>query len=179
MARMAVFNKFRLISLAAALIVVMGLVTACGEPSGGATGQATPTPTAVNTVQPTPTTTAVATAQPAATPDWQNVVEVIYTHRTHRCASCLWAEDWLRWTVDTYFAEEMADGKLVFMSIDIEDSNNSALANKLGAYASQIFINKIVDGEEEIDQLTSLYYLVGDSQAYSDKAKAEIEERLE
>jgi len=177
-ARMAVFNKFRLISLAAALLLVVGFVSSCGEPSGSATGQATPTPTAVNTVQPTPTSTVVATVQPTATPDGQNVVQVIYTHRTHRCSGCIWAEDWLRWTVDTYFADEMADGKLVFMSIDIEDSNNSALANKLGAYASQIFINKIADGEEEIEQLTSLYYLVGDSQAYSDKAKAEIEERL-
>jgi len=133
----------------------------------------------ITTVQPTPTPAVITTVHPGVTPDWQNVVEVIYTHRTQRCAGCIWAEDELRWTIDTYFADEVADGKLVFMSINIEDSNNSAIVNKYGAYASQIFINKIVDGEEEIEEITSLYLLIGNTQAYTDTAKAEIEERLE
>ncbi|MFA5054703.1 MAG: nitrophenyl compound nitroreductase subunit ArsF family protein [Dehalococcoidia bacterium] len=120
-----------------------------------------------------------ATLKPGVTLDWQNVVEVIYTHRANRCTSCVWAEDNLRWVVDTYFGDEVADGKLVFMTINVEDVSNSALVNKLGAYTSQIFINKIVDGEEEIEQMTSLYLLIYDTQAYRDAAKAEIEERLE
>ena len=179
MARMAIFNKFRLISLAAAFILVMGFVTACGEPSGSATGQATPTPTAVNTVQPTPTPTTVATAQPTATPDGQNVLYVMYFHRTQRCASCVYAEDGLRWTIDTYFADEVSDGKLVFMSIDLQDAANTELVSKYGAYTSQLFINKITDGEEEIEQITSLWFYIGNDQAYTDAAKALIEERLE
>jgi hypothetical protein len=120
-----------------------------------------------------------ATLLPGVTPDWQNVVEVIYTHRTNRCPSCIWAEGRLRWTIDTYFADEVATGKLVFTTINIEYANNSAMVNKLGAYTSQMFINKIVDGEEEIEQMTSLYLLLYSDQAYSDAAKALIEERLE
>ena len=120
-----------------------------------------------------------ATLRPGVTPDWQNVVEVIYTHRTKRCASCIWAEDNLQRTIDTYFADEVADGKLVFMTINIEDASNSAIVNKYGAYTSQLFMNKIVDGEEEIEQITSLWFYIGNTQAFSDAAKALIEERLE
>jgi peptidylprolyl isomerase len=127
-------------------------------------------------IVPAPTT---ATLQPGVTPDLQNVVEVIYTHRTNRCASCVWAEDNLRRTIDTYFADEVANGKLIFMTINIEDGSNIAIVNKLGAYSSQMFINKIVDGEEEIEEMTSLYLLIYNTQAYSDAAKALIEERLE
>ena len=120
-----------------------------------------------------------ATLLPGVTPDWQNVVEVIYTHRTNRCPSCIWAEGRLRWTIDTYFADEVAMGKLVFTTINIEYANNSAMVDKLGAYSSQMFINKIADGEEEIEEMTSLYLLLYSDQAYSDAAKALIEECLE
>jgi peptidylprolyl isomerase len=127
-------------------------------------------------IMPAPIT---ATLRPGVTPDWQNVVEIIYTHRTNRCTSCVWAEDNLRWAIDTYFADEVADGKLVFMTINVEDANNIDIVNKLGAYTSQMFINTIVDGEEAIEQMTSLYLLIYDTQAYRDAAKALIEERLE
>jgi len=178
-ARMGIFSKFRLVALAAVLLLTIGFVSACGEPSGGATGQPTPTPTISATVQPTPTATVVATAQPTATPDGQNVLYVMYFHRTQRCASCIYAEDGIVWTIDTYFSDEVADGKLIFMSIDLQDTANAELVSKYGAYTSQLFMNKVTNGEEEIEQITSLWFYIGNDQAYSDAAKAEIEERLE
>jgi len=176
---MGIFSKCRLAALAAILVLTIGLASACGEPSGGATDQPTPTPTAVSTVQPTPTSTVGATAQPTATPDGQNVLYVMYFHRTQRCASCIYAEDGLRWTIDTYFTDEVAEGKLIFMSIDLQDTANAELVSKYGAYTSQLFMNKVTAGEEEIEQITSLWFYIGNDQAYSDAVKAEIEEWLE
>jgi hypothetical protein len=176
---MGIFSKFRLVALAAVLLLTVSLVSACGAPSGGASDQPTPTPTAVSTVQPTSTSTVVATAQPTATPDGQNVLYVMYFHRTQRCASCIYAEDGLRWAIDTYFADEVAEGKLIFRSIDLQDSTNAEIVSKYGAYTSQLFMNKVTAGEEEIEQITSLWFYIGNDQAYSDAAKALIEEWLE
>lgn len=178
MARKAVFNRFRLVALTATLLLTIGLVTACGEPSVGSTSQATPTPTAVNTVQPTSTPTTVATTQPTATPNGQDVLYVIYFHRTVRCAGCIYAEDGITWTIDNYFADEVADGQLVFMSIDLQDEDNKAIVEKYGAYTSQLFMNKVTNGVEKIEQITSVWFYLGNDQAFANAVKTVIEERL-
>lgn len=178
MARIAVFKRFWLVALAAALLLVVGFVSACGEPSSGSISQATPTPTAVNTVQPTPTSTVVATVQPTVTPDGQNVLYVIYFHRTQRCAGCIYAEDGITWTIDNYFADEVDDGQLVFMSIDLQDEDNSAIVDKYGAYTSQLFMNKVVNGVDEIEHITSIWFYLGNDQEFANAVKEEIEEHL-
>ncbi|MFA5367221.1 MAG: nitrophenyl compound nitroreductase subunit ArsF family protein [Dehalococcoidia bacterium] len=167
MTRKAVFNRFRLVALTATLLLTIGLVTACGEPSGGSTSQSAPTPTALNTVQPT------------ATLDGQDVLYVIYFHRTQRCSGCIYAEDGITWTIDTYFADEVDDGELIFMSIDLQDQANKALVEKYGAYTSQLFMNKVTNGVEEIEQITSVWFYLGNNQAFADAFKAEIDKRLE
>jgi len=40
-------------------------------------------------------------------------------------------------------------------------------------------MNKVTNGEEEIEQITSLWFYIGNDQAYSNAAKALIEEWLE
>lgn len=176
MTRKAVFNRFRLVALTATLLLTIGLVTACGEPSGGSTSQSAPTPTALNTVQPTSTPTTVAATQPT---DGQDVLYVIYFHRTQRCSGCIYAEDGITWTIDTYFADEVDDGELIFMSIDLQDQANKALVEKYGAYTSQLFMNKVTNGVEEIEQITSVWFYLGNNQAFADAVKAEIDKRLE
>jgi len=41
-------------------------------------------------------------------------VEVVYFHRAQRCYSCIHAEEGIRYTVETYFADELASGKVTF-----------------------------------------------------------------
>lgn len=136
------------------LILTVSILCACNSPSGG-----------------TPD-------NPAVTPTVQNGVEVVYFHRTHRCYSCEYAEDGVKYTIENYFADELASGKLVFMSIDVQDEENAELVDKYGAYTSSLFMNKVVDGVEQIEEITGIWAKVGDDQAFVDKVKKEIEERL-
>lgn len=115
---------------------------------------------------------------PEVTPTVQNGVEVVYFHRTQRCYSCEYAEDGVQYTIDNYFADELASGELVFMSIDVQDKENAELVDKYGAYTSSLFMNKVVDGVEHIEEITKIWLVVGNDQAFVDTVKKEIEERL-
>ena len=78
-----------------------------------------------------------------------------------------------------HVADEVDDGELIFMSIDLQDQANKALVEKYGAYTSQLFMNKVTNGVEEIEQITSVWFYLGNNQAFADAFKAEIDKRLE
>ena len=105
-------------------------------------------------------------------------VDVVYFHRTQRCSTCIHAEELTRYTVETYFADELASDKLTFQSIDVQDSNNAAIVNKYGAYARQLFINAVRDGSDHIEQATDLYPLIFDDEAFVETLKSKIEKSL-
>ena len=150
---MGILRKVQLLGLTAVLLLTMGLVSACKVP--------------------------VPDKSSGLPPSIDNGVEVVYFHRTNRCYGCTYAEDGIRWTIETYFTDEVADGKLVFMSIDLQDSTNAEIVSKYGAYTSQLFMNKVTDGEEEIEEITSVWFCLGNDQAFADAVKTEIDERLE
>jgi hypothetical protein len=117
--------------------------------------------------------------QPTPGPSIDNGVEVVYFHRSHRCYGCLYAGDKVRYTIDTYFADKLASGELVFMTINVQDDANAAIVNKYGAYTSSLFMNKVVDGVDHIEAVTGIWFLLGKDQEFVDLVKSEIEERLE
>jgi len=85
----------------------------------------------------------------------------------------------VRYTIDTYFADELASGELVFMTIDVQDDVNAAIIDKYGAYTSSLFMNKVVDSIDHIEPVTDIWFLLGKDQEFVDLVKTEIEERLE
>lgn len=117
--------------------------------------------------------------QPTPGPSIDNGVEVVYFHRTHRCYSCIYAGDMVEYTINTYFADELADGELVFMLNDVQDDANAAIVDKYGAYTSSLFMNKVVDGVDHIEAVTGIWFLLGKDQEFVNLVKSEIEERLE
>ncbi|OIP27971.1 MAG: hypothetical protein CO103_08170 [Chloroflexi bacterium CG_4_9_14_3_um_filter_45_9] len=105
-------------------------------------------------------------------------VEVVYFHRTQRCSSCLYAEKWTRYTVETYFADELASGKVVFKVLNVEDKENAAIVKKYGAFTSSLFINTIKDGTDHIKEATDVYTLIGKDDAFVKAVKSNIEKSL-
>jgi len=105
-------------------------------------------------------------------------VEVVYFHRTQQCYSCRYAEEETRYTVETYFNDELASGKLTFQSIDVQDSKNAAIIEKYGAYTSSLFINTIKDGTDHIEQVTDIWLVIGDDEAFVEVVKSKIEKGL-
>ena len=105
-------------------------------------------------------------------------VDIVYFHRTARCYSCQYAEAGTNYTVETYFADEMASGKLTFQSVDVQDEANADIIEKYGAYGSQLFINTIKDGTDHIEQVTDIWVVLGDNEAFVEVVKSKIEESL-
>ena len=106
------------------------------------------------------------------------MVEVIYFHRAQRCQSCIYAEEGTIYTLETYFQDEMASGKMTFRSVNLNDEENTAIVEKYNAYTSSLFINAIIDGTDQIKEVTEIWFLVGDDQAFVEEVRSEIAKSL-
>ena len=121
---------------------------------------------------------------PATPPDSNNSsgpadrVEVVYFHRTQQCYSCRYAEEETRYTVETYFDDELDSGRLTFQSVDVQDNKNAAIVEKYGAYTSSLYINTIKDSTDHIEQVTDIWFVIGDDEAFVETVKSKIEKAL-
>lgn len=104
-------------------------------------------------------------------------VDVVYFHFTQRCPKCLHAENMTRYTLETYFADELASGKVTFQSINMEDPANADIVAKYNNPSYLIVcINTVTDGTEHIKAVTDIWY-VGDEE-FVDILKNDVEQSL-
>ena len=75
-------------------------------------------------------------------------VEVVYFHRTQRCAGCIEAERLVRKTFDTYFAGRLESGEISLVVADVQKPQNAALAQKYDALSSSLYLGIVKDGIE-------------------------------
>ena len=58
-------------------------------------------------------------------------IEVYYFHLTRRCATCQAVERESEKALEILYPEMIKNGKILFLSVDIEDETNKALADSL------------------------------------------------
>ena len=136
------------------IIMMAGIICACGSPT------------------PETPSTSDAPSVPA------DVVEVVYFHRAQRCYGCLYAEAGTRYTLETYFKDELGSGNLVFKVVNVEDKENATTVKKYGAFTSSLFVNTITDGTDHIEQVTDIWFVLGNDQAFVEVVKSKIETSL-
>ena len=105
-------------------------------------------------------------------------VDVVYFHRTQRCYSCTYMEDASRHTVETYFADELASGKVTFQVFNVEEEQNADIVEEYQASYLSLYINTVKDGTDHIELVTDLYTLIGNDEAFAETLKSKIEESL-
>ncbi|MBA7663338.1 hypothetical protein ES703_71378 [subsurface metagenome] len=151
---MTMLAKVKIWSSFLLTILVAGMLCACGSPAPEV---------------PSPSDT-------SSTP--ADRVEVIYFHRAQRCYSCVYAEEGTRYTVETYFADELASGKVTFEVFNVEAKENAAIVKKYGAFTSSLFINTIRDGTDHIEEVADIWFVLGKDEAFMEIVKSKIEKRL-
>jgi len=144
-------------------LIVVGLLL--GGVFAGCTSPASPGPDTSPTLEPTPS--------------GEDYVELVYFHRTQRCHSCRYAGDMTQQTVETYFADALADGRLVFKILDVQDPANAEAVEKYGPYGSSLFIDTVKDGHDNIRAITAIWYNIDNDEKFVAAVKVEVAAALE
>ena len=106
-------------------------------------------------------------------------IEVLDFHSTHRCMTCNAIEASTKYTLKTYFSEEVKNGKITFQVINIDEKENEAIAEKFEASGTSLFLNVIKNGKETKLDLTEFAFMKGnDQEAFSKELKTKIEAEL-
>jgi len=80
--------------------------------------------------------------------------------------------------VETYFKDELASGKVTFEAFNVEDKENATIVKKYGAFTSSLFINTVRDGTYHIEEVTDIWFLLGNDEAFVEVVKSKIERSL-
>ena len=108
-----------------------------------------------------------------------NRVELIDFYGTHRCVTCEAIEANARYTVEHFFADAVKEGRLSFLTINVDEEKNYDMAEKFEATGTALFINVIKNGREQHFDLTNFAFEKGkDREAFSKELKGRLEEQL-
>jgi len=99
-------------------------------------------------------------------------VEVYYFHFERRCATCMAVESESEKALLELFPEQMKSGEMLFLSVNLEDKSNDALAEKLNVDGQSLLIVK-GDKQENITTMAFMY-----ARNNPDKLKKAIQESI-
>lgn len=93
-------------------------------------------------------------------------VKVYYFHNSARCASCRTLEKYTRQTIEEFFQPELRDEKIEYKAVNVDLPKNKELAQKYEASGSSLFINRVIDGQDNIEQDTTAWRLLSDENRF-------------
>jgi hypothetical protein len=104
-------------------------------------------------------------------------VEVIYFHLIQRCPTCLCFEERINSVLKNNFNQEINSGKITYQVLNIQDEKNTTIVKKFGAVSAQLFVNRIVDGKDNIVNIQEIWdwNCRGDKTAFDQNIKNLIE----
>ena len=104
-------------------------------------------------------------------------IYVVYFYRPPRSHSCNYAEQMTRLALETYFQDELDSGKLMFDVVDMGLRGNETTVGQYGAYAynSALYINIFKGGLDHIQQVTDIWLVIDDDEAFVEIVKSKVE----
>lgn len=108
-------------------------------------------------------------------------VEVYYFHRTSRCWSCTTADAYAQEAVNTYFPEEIKNGKVVYKSINYQapaDFQEEGLAEKFGVGYNALIINTVKKNSSDKQEIDEIWNNLNNKDAYLALIKGKIDKAL-
>lgn len=106
-------------------------------------------------------------------------IEAFHFYPTRRCESCITVGSYANATISTYFADELASGKIVFREINGELPENRDLVEKYGVTSSSLRLGIYTsDGRFYPEEIVKVWYKTDNQQRYMDYLKGVIERRM-
>jgi len=105
---------------------------------------------------------------------------VCYFMNSQRCSNCYKIETYTRQAVDDNFAEEIGDGSLVWMIINVDEPQNRRYIKDYGLYTKSVVLVRVRDGKEtEWKNLDQVWGLLGDKDNFQSYITREVTSFLE
>jgi len=105
-------------------------------------------------------------------------LEIYYFHRTARCYSCKTIGQYVREVVEEKYGEQIKNGIIDFRELNVELSENKEIAKKYQASGSSLFINRIINNEDNIEQDTNVWRLLNDEAQFKNYLENKINSYL-
>jgi hypothetical protein len=99
-------------------------------------------------------------------------IEVYYFHFSRRCETCIAVEKVTEETLKKYYPERIKDNSIVFVSVDLDDDVNAALAEQLKVSGQTLLF---VKGENKKDLTNKAFMYAREN---PDKLEAAIKETI-
>lgn len=106
----------------------------------------------------------------------KNYVEVLLFHGKQRCITCKAIEQNARELVNTQFAEQIKQGKVVMHVIDFSKKENEALAEKYQVTWSSLFVVQHKGYKEKSENLTEFAF--GNARSNPEKFKTGLQQHI-
>ena len=105
-------------------------------------------------------------------------VEIYHFHATRQCYSCITLGAYAEETVNTYFAPEVAAGKVVFAHVNVDLPGNKALVEQYQPTGSSLWIGVYNKTGFYKEENVKVWYKIGNKDDYMTYLKGVIEQRL-
>jgi hypothetical protein len=106
-------------------------------------------------------------------------VEIYHFHATSQCYSCKTVGAYAEETINTYFANELKSGKIVFGHINGELPENSVLVKRYGVTGSSLWIGTYYkDGKFTKEENVNVWYKISNKEDYMNYLRGVIESKL-
>jgi hypothetical protein len=102
-------------------------------------------------------------------------VAIYYFHTTARCPTCRRIEELTAKATRKFFANEMADGKLVWKAVNIEETQNKHFVDDFKLFTKSVVVVDTEKGKRvRWKNLDRIWELVRNESAFTDYIKSEV-----
>jgi hypothetical protein len=91
-----------------------------------------------------------------ADPNSTDKIEVYYFHYERRCATCVAVEEESKKALEALYPEKMKSGEIIFLSVNLEEESNQALAGKYKVDGQTLLVTK-GDKQENLTNTAFMY----------------------
>ncbi|MFH1412468.1 MAG: nitrophenyl compound nitroreductase subunit ArsF family protein [bacterium] len=105
-------------------------------------------------------------------------LEVYYFHRTARCYSCKTIGQYVREIIEEKYEIQTNSGIIDFREINVDLAENKQLVKKYQASGSSLFINRIINDQDNIEQDANVWRLLKDETKFKSYLESKINSYL-